>query len=71
MKYVTSNFDINSSEYITVITDKGTGKRIKLSDFEAKIDAFASADKKEQLKDLGRRMASLMQPEKFFEKEDA
>ena len=29
-----SNFDINTSEYITVITNKGTGKRIKLTDFE-------------------------------------
>ena len=29
-----SNFDKETSEYITVITDKGTGKRIKLSDFE-------------------------------------
>lgn len=29
-----SNFDQNECEYITVITDKGTGKRIKLSDFE-------------------------------------
>ncbi len=28
------NFDINSSEYVTVITDKGTGKRIKLTDLE-------------------------------------
>ena len=30
----TTNFDSETSEYITVITDKGTGKRIKLSDFE-------------------------------------
>ena len=29
-----SNFDATSSEYITVITDKGTAKRIKLTDFE-------------------------------------
>lgn len=29
-----SNFDAETCEYITVITDKGTGKRIKLSDFE-------------------------------------
>ena len=29
-----TNFDAETSEYITVITDKGTGKRIKLSDFE-------------------------------------
>ena len=29
-----SNFDTTSSEYITVITDKGTAKRIKLTDFE-------------------------------------
>ena len=29
-----SNFDATCSEYITIITDKGTGKRIKLSDFE-------------------------------------
>jgi len=29
-----SNFDATTSEYITVITDKGTAKRIKLSDFE-------------------------------------
>ena len=29
-----SNFDKETNEYITVITDKGTGKRIKLSDFE-------------------------------------
>ena len=29
-----SNFDIKTSEYITVITDKGTAKRIKLNDFE-------------------------------------
>ena len=29
-----SNFDTTTSEYITVITDKGTAKRIKLSDFE-------------------------------------
>ena len=29
-----SNFDQTTNEYITVITDKGTGKRIKLNDFE-------------------------------------
>ena len=29
-----SNFDQKTNEYITVITDKGTGKRIKLNDFE-------------------------------------
>jgi len=29
-----SNFDVSTNEYITVITDKGTAKRIKLSDFE-------------------------------------
>ncbi len=29
-----SNFDAKTSEYITIITDKGTGKRIKLNDFE-------------------------------------
>jgi len=29
-----SNFTLENSEYITVITDKGTGKRIKITDFE-------------------------------------
>lgn len=30
----TTNFDSETNEYITVLTDKGTGKRIKLTDFE-------------------------------------
>ena len=29
-----SNFNPNETEYITIITDKGTGKRVKLSEFE-------------------------------------
>ena len=29
-----SNFDLNSSEYVSVITEKGTGKRIKISEFD-------------------------------------
>ncbi len=29
-----SNFNINESEYVSVITEKGTGKRIKISDFD-------------------------------------
>lgn len=47
-------------------TPKPDLRVIKLSEFEAKVDAFAPEDKKAQLKDLGRRMASLMQPEKCF-----
>jgi topoisomerase-4 subunit A len=29
-----SNFDINESEYVSVITGKGTGKRVKITDFD-------------------------------------
>lgn len=29
-----NNFDINTNEYLLAITDKGTGKRVKLSEFE-------------------------------------
>ena len=29
-----SNFDVNNNEYITIITDKGTAKRIKINEFE-------------------------------------
>ena len=29
-----SNFDINESEYVSVITGKGTGKRVKISEFD-------------------------------------
>ncbi len=30
----TINFDENSSDYLAILTDKGTGKRVKLKDFE-------------------------------------
>ena len=30
----TSCFDKETAEYVTIITDKGTGKRVKISDFE-------------------------------------
>lgn len=29
-----SNFDANESEYVSIITEKGTGKRVKLSEFD-------------------------------------
>lgn len=42
---------------------------IKLSEFEAKIDAFAPQGEKENLKKLAREMARLMQPERYFPEE--
>ena len=50
-------------------TPKPETRIIKLSEFEEKIERFAPADQKEKFKDLGRRMARLMQPEKYFDKE--
>ena len=29
-----SNFDLENCEYVTVVTDKGTGKRVKMTEFE-------------------------------------
>lgn len=44
---------------------------MKLSEFEAKVDAFAPEADKARLKELGRKMASLMQPAKYFGAERA
>lgn len=50
---------------------KPEARIIKLSDFEAKIDAFAKTEDKERLKALGRKMSELMQPAKYFAQEKA